>query len=56
MGIEQEQLKRNVIDRLKIKIITAEGVNLKTKDKSDTEMVKQIKKSIEEAVNAAQNN
>ena len=56
MGIETEQLNRKVIDRLKYKIITAEGVNLKTKVKSDTEMVKEIKRSIEEAVNAAQNN
>lgn len=56
MGIESDQLNRRVIDRLKYKIITAEGVNLKTKIKSDNEMVKDIKKSIEEAVNAAQNN
>lgn len=56
MGIEPEKLNRNVIDRMKLRIISMEGVNLKTKAKSDTEMVKDIKKKIEEAVNAAQNN
>ncbi len=50
MGIEKDQLNRKVIDRLKSKIIIAEGVNLKTKAKSDTEMIKDIKKKIEEDV------
>lgn len=56
MAIEPEKLDRKVIDRMKYRIIGLEGENLKTKAKSDTEMVKEIKKRIEEAVNAAQNN
>lgn len=56
MGLGLETLNRNVIDRMKHKIISMEGVNLKTKAKTDAEMVKEIKKRIEEAVNAAQNN
>ncbi|MCM1164786.1 MAG: hypothetical protein NC299_00310 [Lachnospiraceae bacterium] len=50
MGIDTNQLNRKVVERLKKKIVIAERVNLKTKNKSDSDMVKDIKKNIEEEV------
>lgn len=50
MGIDANQLNRKVIERLKKKIVIDEGVNLKTKKRSDSDMVKDIKKNIEEEV------
>ncbi len=41
-----------VIERLKRWIILQENQNIKTRDKSDPDMVKAIKKRIEEEVNA----
>ncbi len=45
-----EPLDRKVIERLKRKIVIAENTNLRTKNKSDTQMVRDIKKWIEEEV------
>ncbi len=41
------------VERLKRWIILKENSNIKTKEKGDSEMVKAIKKRIEEEVNAA---
>lgn len=50
-----EEIKTNdaAVERLKRWIILKENQNIKTRDKSDTEMVKAIKKRIEEEANAA---
>ena len=48
-------LNRKAIERLKKKIILAESKNLRTKDKSDTQMVADIKKWIEEEVKCCSN-
>lgn len=45
-----------VIERIKRWIIMKENHNIKTRDKSDAEMVKAIKKRIEEEVDAATRN
>lgn len=42
-----------VVDRLKRWIILAENRNIKTRNKGDADMVKAIKKRIEEEANAA---
>lgn len=39
-----------IVTRLKHKIILAESLNLKTKNKSESQMVQHIKKMIEEEV------
>ena len=44
-----------VIERLKRKIIIAENTNLRTKNKTDAQMVKDIKKWIEEEVKCCSN-
>ena len=44
-GIE---MNKKSIERLKRKIIVRENMNLKTREKSDTQMVAWIKKEIEE--------
>lgn len=44
------EIRRDIVDRLKKKIVIAESRNLKQKDKSDSEMVKDIKKWIEEEI------
>ena len=41
-------LDEKAIERLKRKIVIAENTNLRTKNKSDAQMVKDIKKWIEE--------
>lgn len=43
---------RKSIERLKRKIILQESLNLKTREKSDQQMVEWIKKQIEEEANA----
>ena len=48
-------LNQKAIERLKKKIIIAENRNLKTKNKGDAEMVKDIKKWIEEEVKCCYN-
>ena len=49
-----EEIKTNdaAVERLKKWIILKENQNIKTRDKSDAEMVKNIKKRIEEEANA----
>lgn len=49
------ELSEKVVDRLKKKIIIAENSNLRTKNKSDAQMVKDIKKWIEEEVKCYSN-
>lgn len=44
------EIDEKVVDRLIRKIIIAESNNLKTKDKTDTQMIDTIKKWIEEEV------
>ena len=52
--MEQSGIKvdRKSIERLKRKIILQESLNLKTREKSDQQMVEWIKKQIEEEANA----
>lgn len=49
------ELNRKLLDRLKKKIILAESQNLRTKNKSDKQMVADIKKMIEEEVRCCSN-
>ncbi|MCH3955346.1 MAG: hypothetical protein LKE44_09160 [Eubacterium sp.] len=49
------QLSDKAIERLKKKIIIQENKNLKTREKSDREMVNWIKKQIEEEVQCCLN-
>ena len=44
------ELDGKIVTRLKHKIILAESLNLKTKNKSESQMVQHIKKMIEEEV------
>ncbi len=44
------EVDEKAIERLKKKIVIAENTNLRTKNKSDAQMVKDIKKWIEEEV------
>lgn len=46
----QINLDETLVNRLKKKIVIAESRNLKSKEKNDTAMVNEIKKTIEEAV------
>ena len=46
-GIEVDE---DAIGRLMQKIVTKEGINLKTREKSDSDMVNWIRKQIEEEV------
>ena len=48
-------IDERVIQRLKNKIVLAENQNLRTKNKSDAQMVKMIKKWIEEEVRCCSN-
>lgn len=50
-----EELDRKAIERLKKKIILAENKNLRTKDKSEIQMINDIKKWIEEEVKCCSN-
>lgn len=43
-------INRKIIEKLKRKIIIAESKNLRTKNKSDAQMINDIKKWIEEEV------
>ena len=48
--MDEYLVDEKAIERLKRKIIIAENANLRTKNKSDAQMVKEIKKWIEEEV------
>ena len=48
-------IDEKAIERLKRKIIIAENTNLRTKNKTDAQMVKDIKKWIEEEVKCYSN-
>jgi len=48
-------LDRKTIDRLKRKIVIAENTNLRTKNKTDAQMIRDIKKWIEEEVQCCSN-
>lgn len=49
------ELNRKLLDRLKKRIILTESQNLRTKNKSDKQMVADIKKMIEEEVRCYSN-
>ena len=48
--MDEYTVDEKVIERLKRKIVIAENKNLRTKDKTDVQMVKDIRKWIEEEV------
>ena len=48
-------LDQKAIDRLKRKIVIAENTNLRTKIKTDAQMIRDIKKWIEEEVQCCSN-
>lgn len=48
--MDEHVVDEKAIERLKRKIIIAENTNLRTKNKTDAQMVKDIKKWIEEEV------
>lgn len=50
MEATEFELDSNIVTRLKYKIILAESLNLKTKNKSEAQMVQHLKKMIEEEV------
>lgn len=49
------EVDKNIVERLKKNIIIRENINLKTREKSDAEMVKWIKSKIEEEVQCCLN-
>lgn len=53
--MEVINVNEKAVERLKRKIIIAENQNLKTRDKSDQQMVAWIKKQIEEEVQCYSN-
>ena len=53
--MSEAKIDEKAIQRLKHKIIIAENTNLRTKNKSDQQMVKDIKKWIEEEVKCCSN-
>ena len=53
--INEIQVNESAIERLKMRIIMQENKNLKTKEKSDSQMVAWIKKQIEEEVKCYSN-
>lgn len=53
--MEAINVNETAVERLKRKIIIAENQNLKTRDKSDKQMVDWIKKQIEEEVQCYSN-
>lgn len=55
METSSQELDTKAIERLKRKIVIAENTNLRTKNKSDPQMVKDIKKWIEEEVKCCSN-
>lgn len=50
METQKIEIDSKLVTRLKHKIILAESLNLKTKNKSESQMVQHIKKMIEEEV------
>ena len=55
MDIAKFDLDRKAIDSLKRKIVIAENTNLRTKNKTDAQMIRDIKKWIEEEVQCCSN-
>lgn len=55
METSKFDLDRKAIDRLKRKIVIAENTNLRTKNKTDAQMLHDIKKWIEEEVRCCSN-
>ena len=55
METSKFDLDQKAIDRLKRKIIIAENTNLRTKNKTDPQMIRDIKKWIEEEVQCCSN-
>ena len=55
MEIAKFDLDRKAIDSLKRKIVIAENTNLRTKNKTDAQMIRDIKKWIEEEVQCCSN-
>ena len=53
--MEEIRIEEKAIKRLKRKIVIQENMNLKTRAKSDQEMIKWIKKQIEEEVQCCSN-
>lgn len=49
------EIDKKIIERLKKNIIIRENINLKTREKSDADMVKWIKSKIEEEVQCCLN-
>lgn len=55
METSKFDLNKKAIDRLKRKIVIAENTNLRTKNKTDAQMIRDIKKWIEEEVQCCSN-
>ena len=55
METSKFDLDRKAIDRLKRKIVIAENTNSRTKTKTDAQMIRDIKKWIEEEVQCCSN-
>ena len=55
METSKFDLDQKAIDRLKRKIFIAENTNLRTKNKTDPQMIRDIKKWIEEEVQCCSN-
>lgn len=53
--MDEIRIGENAIKRLKRKIVIQENMNLKTRAKSDQDMIKWIKKQIEEEVQCCSN-
>ena len=49
------EIDEKIVERLKRNIIIRENINLKTREKNDVEMVKWIKRKIEEEVQCCLN-
>lgn len=50
MEAQKIEIESKIVTRLKYKIILAESMNLKTKNKSEAQMIQHLKKMIEEEV------
>lgn len=55
METSKFDLDQKAIERLKRKIVIAENTNLRTKNRTDAEMIRDIKKWIEEEVQCCSN-
>ena len=55
METSKFDLDRKAIDRLKRKIVIAENTNLRTKNKTDAQMIRDIKKWKEDEVQCSSN-